>query len=68
MSGKMARAFLGACGSAVRDLVQHMGCDIDHASTLFLKIVSPIRVFLFCRAGNRQYRRSGFNLQNLVLD
>ena len=59
MSGKIARAFLGTCESAVRDLVQHIGCNIQHASMMacyFLKkIVSLIRVFLLCRAGNRQY-------------
>ena len=55
VSGKIARAFLGTCESAVRDLVQHLGCNIQHASLLFSKIVSLIRVFLFCWAGNRQY-------------
>ena len=55
VSGKIARAFLGACGSAVRDLVQHVGCAIEHASMMFPRLVSLIRVFLFCRAGNRQH-------------
>ena len=53
VSGKIARAFLGA--RVVRDLVQHVGCYIEHASMLFSKIVSLIRVFLFCRAVNRHY-------------
>ena len=41
----------------MRDLVQHLGlgCNIQHASMLFSKIVSLIRVFLVCWAGNRQY-------------
>ena len=34
VSGKMARALLGACESAVRDFVKHMGCDIEHASKI----------------------------------
>ena len=29
--------------------------NIQHASILFSQIVSLIRVFLLCRAGNRQY-------------
>ena len=48
VSGKIARAFLGTCESAVRDLVQH-------GSMLFSKIVSLIRVFLLCRPEKRQY-------------
>ena len=52
---KIARAFLGTCESAVRDLVQHIGCNIQHASLLFSKIVSLIRVTSFVGAGNRQY-------------
>ena len=55
LSGKIARTFLGICESAVRDLAQHVGCNIQHASMLFSKIVSLIRVFLLCRAGNRHY-------------
>ena len=55
MSGKIARAFLGACGSDLRDIVQHVGCTIEHASMMFSKLVSLIRVFLFCRAGSRKY-------------
>ena len=54
-SGKIARAFVGTCKSAVRDLAQHVGCNIQHASTLFSKIVSLIRVFLLRREGNRHY-------------
>ena len=53
VSGTIARASLGA--RAVRDLVQHVGCYIEHATMLFSRIVSLIRVFLFCRAGNRHY-------------
>ncbi len=53
VSGKIARAFLGA--RAVSDLVQHVCCYIEQASMLFSKIVSLIRVFLFCRAVNRHY-------------
>ena len=50
MSGKIARAFLGTRESpgAVRDLAQHVGCHIQHASMLFSKIVLLIRVFLLC--------------------
>ena len=55
MSGKIARALLGTCESAVRDLVQHVGCNIQHASMLLSQIVSLIIVSLLCRAGNRQY-------------
>ena len=55
VSGKIARALLGTCKSAVRDLAQHVVCNIQHASMLFSKIVSLIRVFLLCRAGNRHY-------------
>ena len=55
VSGKIARALLGTCESVVRDLVQHIGCNIQHASLLFSKIVSLITVFLFCWVGNRQY-------------
>ena len=47
MSGKIARAFLGTCESVVRDLVQHIGCNIQHASLLFSKMVSLIRVSAF---------------------
>ena len=53
VSGKIARAFLGA--REMCDLVQHVGCYIEQASMLFSKIVSLIRLFLFCRAGNRHY-------------
>ena len=55
VSGKIARAFLGTRESVVRDLVQHIGCYIQHAFLLFSIIVSLIRVYLFCWAGNRQY-------------
>ena len=55
VSGKIARAFLGTRASVVRDLVQHIGCYIQHAFLLFSIIVSLIRVNLFCWAGNRQY-------------
>ena len=51
MSGKIARAFLGACGSAVRDLVQHVGCATEHASIMFSRLVSLIRVFSFVEQG-----------------
>ena len=39
----------------MRDLVQHIGCYIQYAFLLFSIIVSRIRVYLFCWAGNRQY-------------
>ena len=55
VAGKIARALLGSCGSAVRDLVHHVGCDIEHASILFSKTVSRITFVLFYRAGNMQY-------------
>ena len=51
MSGKIARAFLGTCERVVRDLVQHIGCNIQHASLLFSKIVSIIRVTSFVGQG-----------------
>ena len=35
-------------------LVQHVGFAIEHASMMFSRLVSLIRVFLFCRAENRQ--------------
>ena len=53
--GKIARALLGTCETAVRDIAQRVGCNIQHASMLFSKIVSLIRVFLFCWTGNREY-------------
>ena len=55
MSGKIACALLGTRESAVRDIILHVGCNIQHASMLFSKIVSLIRVFLLCSAGNRLY-------------